>query len=144
MQQGRVYTIDKENVYDIIRKVFFEMKGGDKMSQRISIRRRQFKEKFFPLRKEGYTILEIAAQCDISRMTAYVEVRAIAKEHGMDYKDLLESPNKSHRAGRTRLSARPFIGEDFCEKAEQAKRRIEEMQQIVSNEIKEWEDEEES
>ena len=114
------------------------------MSQRISIRRRQFKEKFFPLRKEGYTILEIAAQCDISRMTAYVEVRAIAKEHGMDYKDLLESPNKSHRAGRTRLSARPFIGEDFCEKAEQAKRRIEEMQQIVSNEIKEWEDEEES
>lgn len=114
------------------------------MSQGISIGRQQFKEKFFLLRKEGYTILEIAAKCDISRCTAYVEVQTIAEEHGINYRDLLESPNKSHRAGRTRSSAKPFIGEDFCEKAEQAKQRIEEMQQIVRNEIKRWEDEEES
>ena len=62
----------------------------------------------------------------------------------MNYKDLLESPNKSHRAGRTRSSAKPFSGEDFCKKAEQAKQRIKEMQQIVSKQIKEWENEEES
>ena len=114
------------------------------MSQGISMRRQLFKEEFFPLRKEGYTILEIAAQCGTSRWTAYAEVRTIAEEHGMNYRDLLENPNKSHRAGRTRSSAKPFSGEDFCKKAEQAKQRIEEMQQIVRNEIKGWEDEEES
>lgn len=114
------------------------------MSQRISIRRQQFKEQFFLLRGEGYTILEIAAKCDISRYTAYVEIRAIAKEYGMNYRDLLESPNKSHRAGRTRSSAKPFSGEDFCKKAERAKQGIEEMQQIVRKEIERWEDGEES
>ena len=114
------------------------------MSQRISIRRQQFKKNFFLLKEEGYTILEIAVKCGVSRRTAYAVVREIAEEHGMDYKDLLESPNKSHRAGRTSSSAKPFSGEDFCKEAEQAKQRIEEMQKIVGNKIKEWEDGEES
>ena len=88
-------------------------------------------EQFLELKEQGYTIPEIAEEFDLSWTTVYNALEEIAQKTGRTRDELLSRPMSPDHSGRVSEKTNKFNLEEFRETANQAKARIEKMEELI-------------
>jgi transposase len=92
---------------------------------------RTMMEQFLKLKEHGCTIPEIAEKFGLSWTTVYNALGEIAKENGQTREELLDRPMSPDHSGRVSTKGRKLDLEEFRETANQAKARIEKMEELI-------------